>query len=252
MRSPGSTSMTRPPWLAVSILLVAGCGSVAEDLPERVQSVELSLTCVTIQTGGTGSIADAYVRSGTPNVNFGAAMNLLVGTMSGATHGPLLLPDVSSIPSNAIVQQSTLTLLRNASVGLGPITSHEVLGPWTELGVTWNTRPATNPAALSSVAIIPGPTSSLSLDLTALTQAWVSGASVNHGVWLAVATGAAQFASGDVSFPSERTMRLVPGRTHRCSMPPPLRWPPCFDVIRSRTVSTDLPATRTVAGPMTR
>jgi len=119
--------------------------------------------------------------------NYGTAVGLQVGPLGTTSRQSLVRFDIlPSIPSTAIILSSTLTLRKATSVGVGTVHVHAVLAPWTESTVTWSSLGgAYSPSILYSFApnVIP-PNGTVAIDLTAQTQAWVSGASGNHGVLL--------------------------------------------------------------------
>jgi hypothetical protein len=85
------------------------------------------------------------------------------------------------------VISSTLSLRKANSVGAGTVSVHTVLAPWAENTITWNSFGGMfDPPALASFSPNAIPAGGFAnVDLTAVTQAWVSGAAPNYGVLLA-------------------------------------------------------------------
>jgi hypothetical protein len=139
-----------------------------------------------------GSVLDTHIttdpldptRAGT---NFGTGVAMNFGTVGTAYRQGLIRFDVTSnIPSTAIVLSSTMNLRKVNSLGPGAVSVYQVLAPWTESTVTWSSfAGAFGGAALATFTpqAIPG-SGYANVDLTTVTQAWVSGASANNGVLL--------------------------------------------------------------------
>ncbi len=137
-------------------------------------------TCVTIQRGTFGGVSDAHISQGSPNNNYGTSNALSIGLTSSARNG-LVQFDLSSIPSNAVIASATLTL-RVIAGGGSVLRAHRVTAAWSESTVTWASFADAYLAAVEATASLSG--SDYTADLTALTQAWVSGSFTNNGVLL--------------------------------------------------------------------
>ena len=91
---------------------------------------------------------------------------------------PLLFWDISSIPTNAIVQSVQLTLdLYNRSPA--PYRVHQILAPWDELTVTWNNFDINTNLSSTILATIPPEKFNLNhIDLNAsglaMVQGWIT------------------------------------------------------------------------------
>lgn len=179
---------------AIALLSSAlGCAGANDSTaaPEAVGSAESALTCVTIQRTipGTGQVLDASIVSDPANPpladhNFGAAPLTITGTVATSVRRSLMQFDLSSVPAGATVFSAFVSLFMNESPGGNPIEVHNVLIPWSENTVTWNLLGSSfDPSVAVSIptAGIP-PSSSLTADVTALVDAWVSGATPNYGV----------------------------------------------------------------------
>ncbi len=131
-------------------------------------------------------IADTNVDSANPTTNFGSAATIVI---SPTTTG-LLQFDLSSIPSSATIKRATLVLYVSQVTAAGTVTVSPVTSPWSESVATYASG---NPAAGSATASFQATRQSLfvSVDLTALTQSWVSLPSSNFGIALNSAFSAA-------------------------------------------------------------
>lgn len=119
--------------------------------------------------------------------------------------------DISSIPAGAIIQSAQMRIVRSWSASYNTIGVHRVLSAWNEATVTyagfvdpgaWEGMPFTTFMAGGS-----GPSY---VDVTALTQAWVSGAAANEGVALTEApVNRHYFFSCEHSNPAKRPMLEV-------------------------------------------
>lgn len=167
-------------------------------------------------------VADTTLFQNNPNNNLGASSLAVGATAAGLTNRALLRFDLSSIPSNALIDSVTLNFI----VSRGPFTEgepsifqlHRFLKPWTEGAgtgttgtfassgeTTWNSQFHGSAAwsqpggaagaeysstVSASVPIAPLPVGEAHAyafettpDLVADVQAWLSGAAPNHG-WL--------------------------------------------------------------------
>ena len=85
-----------------------------------------------------GAIADTYVDSTSPAVNFGNGNGVRVS----ATQTGLLQFDLSGISSSSTISRATLVTFVSSVTTSGSIAVAPLTGPWTENGVTFNTAPA--------------------------------------------------------------------------------------------------------------
>jgi hypothetical protein len=153
------------------------------------------VVCVTLKRGPgqpNSIMQDAFIVSDPldptrANTNYGNVVELKTGPWLGlAVHRSLVQFDLSGIPATAIIQSSTLSLRKSHSPGNGIVNLHMVTAPWTESTVTWNMLGnAFASAILGTINTATIPNSGYALvDLTAVTQSWVSGAAGNYGVLL--------------------------------------------------------------------
>jgi hypothetical protein len=189
-------------------LLLAGCqaggpapGGEHASAPERVGEASAAAStpvCVTVARGLAGDIADALVNEASPDKNYGTSGSLTVGVTAsgGPARAALLRFDLSPIPPGVSIVSATATLTRLLTFNAqSPIDAHRVTAPWSESAVTWNTLSA---AYLPAVVASFPPGATTTADLTALVQAWHSGALPNEGLFLdRDTTGATTFASSE-------------------------------------------------------
>jgi N-acetylglucosamine-6-sulfatase len=147
-------------------------------------------TCLTIQRGVSGTVADTAVNGAKPGTTYGAATNLQSGTVSGSTIRTLVRFDLASVPLGAQVMSSTVTLTRTTS-SLGTIDAKRVTAPWVEGTVTWQSFASAFDGAIHASFSNGAPATALALsfDLTSLTQDWVAGTYPNEGFVLSQTGG---------------------------------------------------------------
>ena len=131
------------------------------------------------------AVADATVKSGFPNANFGGADTLdLEYASDGRTIARVLLRfDLAAgLPSGAVIDSAQLQVLLNSGTGVSPIAvrASTVTQGWAELGVTWDTAPSIgDPSADAQVGTTQG---WVTWDVTAIAQGWQTGR--NYGLEL--------------------------------------------------------------------
>ena len=88
-------------------------------------------------------IADAYVNSSSPDTNYGLENYLQLSTTSESAYAYVMF-NLSSLPSEANVFSAKLKVyLSDISGYTGSIGAHYCSNDdWTELGITWNNKPA--------------------------------------------------------------------------------------------------------------
>jgi FG-GAP-like repeat/FG-GAP repeat len=151
---------------------------------------------VTIQRAGTsGTVFDAAIDAELPATNNGASASIpvgLAGGNAGKYRATLMSFDLGVIPAGAFVQSATATLYTYQSSGSQQTFAHEVTVPWAESTVTWGNFPpsgylaataATFPG-VANIVVTAGTLEKTQADLTALVQAWYTGATPNNGILL--------------------------------------------------------------------
>jgi alpha-tubulin suppressor-like RCC1 family protein len=180
-------------------LLPAGCG-VEEAPSEPIGAAEQAVTtCITVQRGTSGTVSDAFVRSNAATTNYGSSAALTASIDTTGMRHALVKWDVSAVPAGATVTSATASL--KVTTGGGALGhAHRLTQPWSESTVTWagyaESTPST-PVSANFSAVAAGATASA--DVTALVQAWVSGAYPNHGILVERddASGANVYASSE-------------------------------------------------------
>ena len=147
--------------------------------------------------------ADTYLARWSPTANNGANTRLLVRYHSGNQNegfSALLRFDLSGIPSGATVQSAVLTLTvteRDAANWLD-LDVFKLLRGWEELQATWNQATSSvawttagangsgdrEGARRATARVNAAPGGTVSFDLTALAQEWVSSPAGNRGLLL--------------------------------------------------------------------
>ena len=142
--------------------------------------------------GSLESVADTCIMEGYPTTNFGDTIDMWAGyddylSPDGKIVRSLIKFDVSSIPSASYITNVTLKVYMCESWDYPgrsrTITAYRIGSSWSEMSVTWNSRPS-YAESYGSVAIKHGSFGWYSLDVTNLVKAWVSGTYANYGVML--------------------------------------------------------------------
>jgi hypothetical protein len=154
-------------------------------------------TCVTVQRGTFGTVADAHVArtitkpsaiDADANTNYGAAVTASMGTI-----GPKLLRktlvwwDLSFIPPSAVVNSATVTVRTTAAQGPATVEVRRVTEFWDEGRITYNNWKNGQEAIVPPVSFVSYPPAAVgfrSFDIPSLAQGWVSGALANYGLVL--------------------------------------------------------------------
>jgi hypothetical protein len=143
---------------------------------------------------------DTYVASCMPYVSFGKTAMLSVDYGDGCAYQALLKPSLAAIPEGALVSKATLTL--SCSNDGGAIAASYVSDAWDEDTVRWHDRPDVGSAFGELMCADDGP---VTLDLTAVVAAWVSGEHAAYGVYLRTEEqDGTDFASSQASNADER------------------------------------------------
>ncbi|WP_437828239.1 DNRLRE domain-containing protein [Sorangium sp. So ce1153] len=144
--------------------------------------------CVTIRRGLGGEVADATIWQVSPTWNDGASTTLTTGTGTGGVRRSLVRFNLAGLPASAQIASATLSVYQTYKLDSSAVRVHRVTAPWSESAITWGNSGGGHfdPAVEASFAAGgPGGTTGFrNIDVTALAQAWVSGAQGNHGVLL--------------------------------------------------------------------
>lgn len=131
-------------------------------------------------------VADAYVDSQNPAVNYGGAI-VLESRFEPATARrfvPYLKFNLSSIPAGATINSANLHLYVRGALGSLPV-SLPVFRPtedWGENIITWDNKPSA-PSPAASIEVTSAAGVYQSWDVAALVRDWVSGTYPNHGLF---------------------------------------------------------------------
>ena len=190
---------------------LSGCGNAltADDASSFARS-EQSLsdtTCITLQRGTSGSVADAHISSHQPSHASGSEPVLHVGQVGVHSRQALLRFDTSTIPPHATLTSATLSLWRQGSSQPFSLTAHAITAPWLEESVSWqgfSSASAPQVAASLSSSGKPGP---LSTSLMALASVWVRYPSLNRGLLLQQSQGHSLLASSESPEAARRQLK---------------------------------------------
>ena len=164
----------------------------------NVKGFETGPQTVVLQPGGAGK--DSFIESETGHTghNKGDLDELNTSSQTGKEYRALMQFDLSSVPSNAKIVAATLDLELQSLGETAAVEAHQLTRDWTEAGVTWDAYDGTNPWTTPGGDFVSAVSGSFladsvgikSMDLTALTQAWVDGSQSNFGVILLSPSGA--------------------------------------------------------------
>ena len=146
---------------AVGLLFVAQLGhGLAASLTLTSQNLTPYRTCTLTGTPTTTTVvADASVRQGLPNTNFGTATTVDVASGIAVNRRLYVRFDMSTcnpaIPASATVRLATLRLYATAVPAVcRTVDLFRVTASWTEAAITWNNQPfgttLNNPASGSA------------------------------------------------------------------------------------------------------
>ncbi len=158
-------------------------------------------SCIVLQPDSSKG-EDAIVSDNSPDLNYGTIEDIrpMAWTLGGVpfVDRSFLRFDLNAIPSNAIIQEATLTLYNNptssASSGHSSLTGSDesallrVLGPWAENTITWNNQPATDNVNQIILPQDTNPNQNYILNVATLVQDMVSNPSSNYGFMLRLVT----------------------------------------------------------------
>jgi hypothetical protein len=216
-------------------VIAAGCAAQSPQSPDGTETATVpaeqvaeakqadTATCVTFSRGGTGDIADATIDPLSPSANYGSGAGFIVAKSEQA----LLRADISSIPAGSTVSSATLKLYAyGGGDDTNPVNFHAALAAWSESTVTYASFAESFSAAVSGSLTGPSGRDGAyeSVDLTALTQAWVAGTSPNYGVLLETVPQnkkyGVDFASGEAGGSLEPTFTVCYTAPNPCASNP--------------------------------
>ncbi|UCD97394.1 MAG: DNRLRE domain-containing protein [Chloroflexota bacterium] len=176
-----STDTPQPPTITPTIT------STVSDTP-TLTPTDISPICFTGIPTGILPSDDTYIRSSSPNSNFGSMQDIEVRPDNGANRRGLIRFNLSSIPPGSKVTKATLYLFERDRRLEQVTLLYKITSPWDEDSATWN-FPWLNPGgdfnSSHPYASFPPIQSNciLAIDLTVLVQEWVNGVH-NYGFLL--------------------------------------------------------------------
>jgi len=119
-------------------------GDIVVRLPDGDFAGMILDPTITLQPGASGGV-DSYIRESYPNTNYGTSVSMYVahGATNGERRNSLIKFDYSSIPKGSRIDEMEMTLYVDGATS-NRARAYRVLVPWTEGGVTWNSRDGTN------------------------------------------------------------------------------------------------------------
>jgi hypothetical protein len=165
-------------------------GGVAAAPPQPEAPVEPAVCSALAADGGTAfrstliATKDSYVNSNAPDTNYGTVDNLRAGpyfAIPSGTYYSYVAFNLSSLPADAIILTATMELYRTTA-GSVSLSARALTEDWSELGVTWNTNPASTTTD-EAVGIFSGDW--YRWDIAAIVQKWRATPATNYGVRLA-------------------------------------------------------------------
>jgi trimeric autotransporter adhesin len=142
-------------------------------------------------------IADSYVATSAPTVNYGIATSLKVN----ANNKTLLRFNSSTLPSAVVstdIYKATLVFHNQVTTG-GAVQIRTLSGAWTETGVSYNTLPGVGVVAANNV-LVNNLANYTTVDITNLIKNWLLAPSTNFGLLI---EPDALYPSTDVTFDSQ-------------------------------------------------
>ncbi|MGD2179293.1 MAG: DNRLRE domain-containing protein, partial [Anaerolineae bacterium] len=193
-------------------LLSAGTSQAAMTPPGQTDPLAASPSA-SQATVTLNAVADATLRSWEPDANSGDEHTLELSaevvdeetTLEAVT---LLRFDLSSLPSDAVIDSASLRLFLEASSGADPVSiaAYLITSSWSESTITWNTRFTTGSFGINaSVDSVVG--SYKTWSVTSFAQSWIDDPAANHGVMLRGPTDGPTY---ERWFASRDSMELVP------------------------------------------
>jgi protocatechuate 3,4-dioxygenase beta subunit len=177
-----------------------------------------NFTCLTITDvpGNPTLVQDAMIVSDPldptrAGANYAGTI-IQIGTVGTATFRMLLKYDLGAIPTGSSIVSSTISLRKAHHLGPGGIVNlHTLFTAWSEGTVTWNTIGSSyDPTVLAT--FLPASyanNTNVSIDITALTQSWWSGALANNGLLLEELSGSRSIYGASEAVPANRPTLMV-------------------------------------------
>jgi len=230
----GSFTATVNPKTGTPVTLTAAAatasGASASLTRANVVMHQTTLNTFFLQLGTTGM--DTYIRSSSPNGNYGGDTNLKISPGQSVA---LQKFDLSYIPADSTILSAQLSLYHTTG-GTDKVSAFGVTKPWNEgtgaagSGATWNTYNGVNSWATAGgdydpatgvTTVLPSNNAWATWDLTAQTAAWTAGTRPNYGIALVETTG-----SSDVFVSSDEMSSITLRPKFTVTFLPPCGWVP--------------------------
>ncbi|MDX1516208.1 MAG: DUF6701 domain-containing protein [Woeseiaceae bacterium] len=131
------------------------------------------------------SVADTWLKQGSPNENHGTDKELSVKNKPGDNMRALYLFDLSSIPAGANVTRAELRLRVTGEDDSGdPVNIYRITDAWGENSANWNNTGNDYDASTIHASFVPDNEGWERIDIAPLVQSWVCGDFPNHGLML--------------------------------------------------------------------
>jgi len=183
------------------VLCLAGCGQGADSqepsegvslgaaaqavvLPETLPPAPQGATCVLIQRGTLGQVADSDVGLGNGTWAPGAYPYTWTGP-SPYDHWSVYRFDLGVIPAGSQVVLAAFTTYISWNEDSSTVRAHRIVADWSEPTVTWQSFGGTaswDPGVVASFD--PVGVGYKTIDVTSLAQGWFAGVYGNHGLLL--------------------------------------------------------------------
>lgn len=182
--------------LAGAAVAMLGCKPSSRPEPaERAPAEQInvavgaaSTTCITVQRGTGGTVADTQIAAGDAQrqaKNYGTSWTANSGQVDGGARQMLMRFDLAGVPTGWTVTSATLTVVQTNDQA-AMVRAHRITAAWQDATVTWNSFAAAYDPAVAATFPNGGPAYAgpLTADLSALAQGWVNDPATNHGVLL--------------------------------------------------------------------
>jgi hypothetical protein len=136
-------------------------------------------------------IADTYIANAATTTNYGTSTSLYVKGKNQDKKRSLLQFDLSSIPSNAIIDSASFSMYKTGGVNGESVALYRLTKAWTETGATWNKADGTNSwtfaggdanSTIVATVNMGSTTGYKNWNVKSMVQGWVSGTYPNYGL----------------------------------------------------------------------
>jgi len=168
------------------------------DSDDGVVDTARASTCVAIQRGFFGEVADGYIWSAVPDTSYNTD-SLYTGLVDSGETRSLIRFSLDFLPEGAVVQ-SALFGVQESGAGSGEtVTIYRITEPWSEGEPTWDSFANNYDDSVAWGSFVANGPGVLGADITGLVAAWVDGKVPNYGLLLKNSSGQApdQYVSSD-------------------------------------------------------